>query len=210
MTAEASTPAPDGARRRGRPRSDASERAIVEAAVELMAEGQGPAAITMSELARRAGVGKDTLYRRWRNEDDLLVDALGSLYGPPGAHLDGPIREVLIARLAELIARLHDDRHRRIYRSLLTDCAGHPALRERFYAEVIEPRREATRAVIEAAARRGELRADVDAALLGALLFAPVLADTLEGRPRRPLRGAPKAVATRIVEAVLRGALPDA
>jgi hypothetical protein len=81
-------------------------------------------------------------------------------------------------------------------------------LRERFYAEVIEPRREATRAVIRAAAGRGELRDDVDPGLLGALLFSPVLAETLEGRPRRPLRGAPRVVATRIVDAVLRGALP--
>jgi AcrR family transcriptional regulator len=194
--------------RRGRPRSDASERAIVEAALDMMAEGHGASAITISELSRRAGVGKDTLYRRWRTKDDLLLHALGSLYGPPDPHADGPIREVLIDRVAELIARMHDERNKRIYRSLLTASGGHPALRERFYAEVIEPRRDATRAVIAAAARRGELRADTDAGLLGALLFSPVLAETLEGRPRRPLRGAPRAVAMRLVDAVLVGALP--
>jgi len=194
--------------RRGRPRSDAAERAIVDAALDLMAEGHGASAITISELARRAGVGKDTVYRRWRTKDDLLLHALGSMHGAPDRHADGPIREVLIARLAELIERLHDDRGQRIYRSLLTACGGHPALRERFYAEVIEPRREATRAVIAAAAQRGELRADVDPGLLGALLFSPVLAETLEGRARRPLRGAPRTVATRLVDAVLEGALP--
>ena len=198
------------ASKRGRPRSDAAERAIVEAALDLMAEGHGASAITITELARRAGVGKDTLYRRWRTKDDLLLGALGSLYGRPDALADGPIREVLIERLAELIERLHDVRNQRIYRSLLTSCGGHPALRERFYAEVIEPRREATRAVIRAAVERGELRADADPGLLGMLLFSPVLAETLEGRPRRPLRGAPRAVATRLVDAVLRGALPDA
>ena len=194
--------------RRGRPRSGASERAIIDAALELMAEGHGASAVTISELARRAGVGKDTLYRRWRTKDDLLVEALGSLHGPPDGHADGPIREVLIARLSELIELLHDQRNQRIYRSLLTACGGHPVLRERFYAEVIEPRREATRAVLRAAVARGELRADADPGLLGALLFSPVLAETLEGRPRAPLRGAPRAVATRLVDAVLRGALP--
>jgi hypothetical protein len=35
-----------------------------------------------------------------------------------------------------------------------------------------------------------------------------VLAETLEGRPRPPLRGAPRAVATRLVDAALRGARP--
>jgi hypothetical protein len=74
---------------------------------------------------------------------------------------------------------------------------------------LIEPRRAATCAVIAAAVRRGELRADTDAALLGALLFSPVFAETLEGRPRPTLRGAPRAVATRLVDAALRGARPQ-
>jgi AcrR family transcriptional regulator len=194
--------------RRGRPRSDAAERAIIDAALDLLAEGHGASAVTISELARRASVGKDTVYRRWRTKDDLLLDALSSLHGPPDAHAEGPIRELLIARLAELIARLHDERNQRIYRSLLTASGEHPALRERFYAEVIAPRREATQAIIRAAVRRGELRADVDPGLLGALLFSPVLAETFEGRPRRPLRGAPRTVATRLVDAVLEGAVP--
>lgn len=192
----------------GRPRSDAAERAIVDAALDLLAEGIGPSAVTVSEIARRAGVGKDTVYRRWRSKDDLLVAALGSLYGPYDQHVEGPIREVLIARLAELVARMHDERNQRIYRAVLTGCGEQPELRERFYAEVIQPRREATRAVIGAAVERGELRAGTDPALLGSLLFSPVLGQAFESRPQRHLRGAPRAVATRIVDAALAGALP--
>lgn len=194
--------------RRGRPRSDAAEHAIIEAALELMAEGRGPSEITIAQLASRAGVGRDTVYRRWRSKDDLFVDALGSLYAPLEDQPDGPIRELLIGRLTALIERLHDQRNQRIYQSLLTGCGAHPLLRERFYAEVIEPRREATRSVIRAAAERGELRADVDAGLIGMLLFSPILAETFEGRPRPPLRGAPRAVASRLVDAVLAAALP--
>lgn len=190
--------------RRGRPRSGASERAILEAALELLALGARP--VTITEIARRAGVGKDTVYRRWRSKDDLLLDALATLPGPLGEPADGPIREVLVARLSELVERVHDDRNQRIYRSVL---GGSPNLRERFFAEVIEPRRAATCAVIAAAVRRGELRADTDAALLGALLFSPVLAELLEGRPRPPLRGAPRTVASAIVDAALRGARPQ-
>ena len=189
--------------RRGRPRSEASERAILEAALELMAAGSRP--VTITEIARRAGVGKDTVYRRWRSKDDLLLDALATLPGPLGEHADGPIREVLIARLTELIERMHDERNQRIYRSVL---GGSASLRERFFAELIERRRAATCAVIAAAVRRGELRADTDAALLGALLFSPVLAEMLEGRSRPVLRGAPQAVATRLVDAALHGARP--
>ena len=193
-------------RRRGRPRSDASERAIVEAALELLAGGLGAQQVTITEIARRAGVGKDTIYRRWSCKDDLLLDALATLPGPLSEHADGPIREVLVARLEELIARMHDERNERIYRSVF---GGSARLRERFFAELIEPRRAATCEIIAAAVRRGELRADTDPALLGALLWSPVLAETLEGRPRPALRGAPRAVATRLVDAALRGARPQ-
>jgi AcrR family transcriptional regulator len=191
--------------RRGRPRSDASEHAIVTAALDLLAEGHGVAAITINEVARRAGVGKDTVYRRWRSKDDLLLDALATLPASPAEPREGPIREVLVERVAELVARMHDDRNQRIYRSVL--CAGTPELRERFFSELIEPRRRGTRAVIAAAIARGELRDDVDPALLGMLLYAPLLAEILDGRPLRPLRGAPLSVAVRLVDAALRGAL---
>jgi AcrR family transcriptional regulator len=194
--------------RRGRPRSDGAERAIIDAALELLAEGQGADAITVADIARRAGVGKDTVYRRWRSKDDLLVAALASLYDRVDQHVEGPIREVLIARLTELIARLYDERNRRIFRSVLTGSPDHPQLRERFYAEVIQPRRAVTRAVIVAAVARGELRADTDPALVGALLFSPVIAQTFEPRPQAVLRGDPRTVATRIVDAALLGALP--
>jgi AcrR family transcriptional regulator len=199
--------APTGSRR-GRPRSDVAEGAIIGAALDLLAEGVGPSEITIAEVARRAAVGKDTVYRRWRSKDDLLVSALRSLYGSPDSHREGPIREVLIARLAELIERMHDPRNQRVYESVLTGCGAHPLLRERFYAEVIDPRREATFQVIRSAIDRGELRADADPGLLGMLLFSPILAETFEGRPRPPLRGAPRAVAARLVDAALTGALP--
>ncbi len=194
--------------RRGRPRSDAAEQSIIQAALDLLAEGRGASAITMSEIARRAGVGKDTLYRRWRSKDDLLLAALGSLYEPSDEHAEGPIRSVLIERVAELVARVHDERNQRIYRSVLTACEGHPILRERFYAEVIEPRREATRVAIRLAVKRGELRPGIDPDLLGAMLFSPLLAQTYEGRLRDPLRGAPRTVAARLVDTVLEGSLP--
>src|SRR5271170_1614313 len=97
---------------RGRPRSDASEQAILTAALDLMADGHGPSAITVSAIAKRAGAGKDTIYRRWPNKEDLLLDALASQRRPLAPTPDGSLRDALVVPLAELIKLMQDGRAR--------------------------------------------------------------------------------------------------
>ena len=69
------TPAPP--RPVGRPRDPALDVAILTAALELLGEG-GLETCALDAVARRAGVGKATIYRRWRSKDDLVRDAFGS------------------------------------------------------------------------------------------------------------------------------------
>src|SRR6266699_2304041 len=59
---------------RGRPRSQEADRAILTAAVDLLAE-RGLAAMSIEEVAARAGVGKTTIYRRWPSKGLLALDA---------------------------------------------------------------------------------------------------------------------------------------
>jgi AcrR family transcriptional regulator len=62
-------------RKRGRPRDPAADQAILEAARYLLAR-KGFTGTSMEEIARRAGVGKDTLYRRWSSKEDLVLHLL--------------------------------------------------------------------------------------------------------------------------------------
>jgi len=71
------TTAPPAPRPVGRPRDPALDVAILDAALQLLCEG-GLEACALDEVARRAGVGKATIYRRWRSKDDLVRDAFGS------------------------------------------------------------------------------------------------------------------------------------
>ncbi|SDP25012.1 transcriptional regulator, TetR family [Klenkia soli] len=61
----------------GRPRDPALDVAILAAALELLGEG-GMETCALDAVARRAGVGKATIYRRWPSKDDLVRDAFGS------------------------------------------------------------------------------------------------------------------------------------
>jgi AcrR family transcriptional regulator len=64
--------------RRGRPRDPACDRAILEAARSTLAR-RGFTGASMEEIARRAGVGKDTLYRRWSSKEQLVEHLLSVL-----------------------------------------------------------------------------------------------------------------------------------
>ena len=59
---------------RGRPRSVEADRAILAATVDLLAS-RGLAAMSIEEIAARAGVGKATIYRRWPSKGLLALDA---------------------------------------------------------------------------------------------------------------------------------------
>src|SRR5580704_17762389 len=56
-----------GGGQRGRPRSQEADRALLTATVDLLAT-RGLAAMSIEEVAARAGVGKATIYRRWSSK----------------------------------------------------------------------------------------------------------------------------------------------
>ncbi len=68
----------DTTRRRGRPRDPAIDEAILVAAREVIAE-RGYTGASMDEIARTAGVGKDTLYRRWDSKQALVIQLLSTM-----------------------------------------------------------------------------------------------------------------------------------
>lgn len=75
MTDTTTTEAPT---RRGRPRDPAIDRAILDAAREVIAE-RGYTGASMDQIARTAGVGKDTLYRRWDSKQALVIQLLTTM-----------------------------------------------------------------------------------------------------------------------------------
>src|SRR3569623_771660 len=59
----------------GRPRDPEVDRRIAEAALDVFGDA-GWAGFAMEAVAKRAGVGKASLYLRWSNMEALLTDAL--------------------------------------------------------------------------------------------------------------------------------------
>lgn len=209
MTAPVAPPA-DGttaaeeqsAPRRGRPRSQASEEAILVATLDLLAAGCGPSTVSINAIAKRARTGKDTIYRRWPCKEDLLLDALASQQRTIDIPTDGPVRDGLIAALASLIDRFQDERNRRILRGLYGAGDEFPKLRRRYQQEVLEERREKVRALVRAGIARGELASHGDPTQAALMPFAAVVMSALEDTP---ILGNPRRAAAKMVDAILHG-----
>jgi len=87
----------NGGAPRGRPRSDKAHRAILDAAREQLIK-EGYSGLRLEHVAAHAGVGKATIYRRWRSKEALAQALLADLAAP---HIDieetGDTREEMLA-----------------------------------------------------------------------------------------------------------------
>ncbi|TDC44560.1 TetR/AcrR family transcriptional regulator [Micromonospora sp. KC207] len=190
----------DAPRSPGRPRSSRADEAIVEAALDLLAEGNTIEALSIEAIAARAGVGKATIYRRWRGKDALLLDALRRLKGAMPNPAGHSVRDDLVL-LVGAVGHHIDPRAAKIMPCLVPEVNRSPD-HFQLYQNIIEPRRQLMREVLRRGVRLGELRADLDIEVAMALLTGPMLI-------QRMLRWHPELDDTllpdRIVDGVLDG-----
>jgi AcrR family transcriptional regulator len=195
---------PAGRRGVGRPREARADRAIRRAALELMAE-HGVQALRVDDVARRAGVGKATIYRRYRSKDELVTAAVGTLVdeeivipdtGTTAGDLIVLMRESVElygggTLAANLMPSVVDEMSRN--RELAT------IARDTFLVR----RRAALATVFERGIERGDLRRDLDVDFALDVLAGPLFYRLL-------VTGGPidDALARAVVELIERGFAP--
>jgi AcrR family transcriptional regulator len=177
-------------RRPGRPRSPEAHAAILRAALELAVEG-GLAGLSMEAIAARAGVGKATIYRRWKSKEELFAEAIGMIAVNPEVPDTGSVRGDFEAASGAAVERMAPEAFRVLPR-LLADAADDPELLAALHAALVRPRRAAIAAVLRRGIERGELRADIDVDLVSDMLIGPLIARVLlAGGDPRALDGMP-------------------
>ncbi|WP_067569377.1 TetR/AcrR family transcriptional regulator [Nocardia acidivorans] len=149
----------------GRRRNEAAHRAILDAALRLLAESDG-AKVNIDAIARAAGVGKQTVYRWWPSKGTLLLDALTDRSEQDVARPDtGSLRTDLLHLIESTFAGAQRIPTASALRTLVREAAGDEHLAELLRTFTME-RREVAREVLARGRERGELRADADLDLL--------------------------------------------
>lgn len=162
-TGAKSTPA------RGRPRSERADRAILDAALRLLLE-RGYLHMSVEDVASAAGVGRATVYRRYRDKPELVADAVAAGSQADDVPDTGSTYEDLVLLMRDAKARFETAAGMPMAGVLLVDGPHNPRLLERYRERVITPRRARYHAVLERGVDRGEVRAGLDhEALIDAL-----------------------------------------
>ena len=186
----------------GRPREQRADRAILAAALELMAE-HGVRDLRMEDVAERAGVGKATIYRRHRSKDDLVTAALAALVSEITVPNTGSTRDDLLALMRAAVEVYGGSVEAGVMPSLVDAMSRDAELARSVRAGFLAGRRAAVRAVLERGVERGDLRADLDLELALDVLAGPLFYRLLV--TGGPIDGR---LAEGVVELILTGFAP--
>lgn len=161
----------------------------------------GLASTTFDGVAKRAGVSRSTLYRRWRTRDDLLIAALQWVRARAESGVEDwaarPHAEVMAIFQQLTVRALTDARSMDMLRQV-TALPEHSPIRPAYWSTIVQPRRDTYAAPVTAARQRGELPPGPEPDLLldqlaGALVYrvlvnpAPISAQEAEDYTQRLL-----------------------
>jgi AcrR family transcriptional regulator len=160
-----------------RTRSATAHRDVLEAALNLFAE-RGIDATSMDAIAEASGVSKATIYKHWRDKDELCLEVLGYLHGvdeEPPVFDSGDLRADLIAQLNYQPAAHRREMKERIMPYMMAYSARNRAFMEQWRARVLEKPRAQLRDMLKRGIQRGKLIKSLDSDVGIALLIGPML-----------------------------------
>jgi len=168
-------------KRTGRPRSERTEKAILAATSQLLAES-GLAAMTIEGVAERAGVGKASIYRRWPSRGALAFDATFDEYlaGQPTEDT-GSLEGDLEATALDWIRAVNRSPWGRTLKELIAEVQSDPSLAGAWRERFVIPIRQQRRPIVERAIARGEIPKGSDPELIMDLLYGPLYHRYLNG-----------------------------
>lgn len=145
--------------RTGRPRSAATDHAILDATRAALVD-VGWSGLTMGEVATRAKVAKTTLYRRWAGKSELVVDAVAVLFDELELPDRGCLRadiEGVVLQFGALLARPET---KTALMAVVAESTTDDALRERIRSAIVDRQKRLVLLGRSRAQQRGELPPD--------------------------------------------------
>jgi AcrR family transcriptional regulator len=177
----------------------ASHGAIIDAVYALLQE-KSVRDLTMEEVAKRAKVGKPTLYKWWPTKATLVLAMLCERMAP---NLEKPTvltaEESLRFRVRRLIDAFNGP-FGKIVAGLIAEGQSEPAVLQEFFVRWVNPRRTATIADLQRGKNAGELWSETEPDLLNDAIFGAIYYRLL-------LRSGPltRRFGEELVEQVIRG-----
>ncbi|KUI42238.1 TetR family transcriptional regulator [Mycobacterium sp. IS-1590] len=173
---------------RGRPRSRHLDTAILQAALDVFIE-RGIAGMSIEQVAKSAGVGKPTIYRRWQGKEQLVADAIeahvsADIQWPTREEIaTGKVHDLVRHNIAGAARTATDPRFRALIAQIYGSAVTHPELLQTYWDRYIQPRRDLVFAMFERAQREGAVDEGADLDVLVDMLAGAVTYRVLQPNP---------------------------
>lgn len=165
---------------RGRQRSSESEEAILTATLQLLK--QKPLRdVSIEAIARKAGVGKMTIYKWWPSKAYVALDALRKTMDKTVVIPDTGETERDLAELLLAIMRFYLSSTGRVFTEFLAEAQSDPEFAALFRERFLTPRRKAAGELLDRAIKRGEIDRTLDRELVLDLIFGPMVLRLMVG-----------------------------
>jgi AcrR family transcriptional regulator len=163
------------AARKGRPPSErAASHTVIMDAVHSLLQKKSVRDLTMEEVAKRAKVGKPTLYKWWPTKAALVLAMLCERMAP---NLEKPsdltAEESLQFRVRSLIDAFKGP-FGKVVAGLVSESQSEPGILQQFLDRWVNPRRSATIADLQRGKNAGELRSEADPEVLNDAIFGAI------------------------------------
>jgi len=158
----------------GRPRNAEADSAVLTAALDLIAES-GVDGVSIEQVAKRAGVARTTVYRRYATRDELVIAALVANEAAVLASFQVPDEPGPGDLVATWSVALSEPRARRLLRRMMSVPRDHPDLWAAFREASVDSREQGIHDLLVRAQEHGQLAADADLEMVHALLTGAVV-----------------------------------
>ncbi len=196
-----------GIRKPGRPRSAQAHKAIIDAALELLAE-EGYQGLSIEAVAARAGVGKTTIYRRWPSKEELVMEAIRHVQVDVSFVDTGNFRNDLVALLKTVyqgfMAHPYPFLVNLVF-EFIGEYQANPQIFQDALTQLIFPRFQRFFHMVEQAQARKEIRGDIDPELVldlvaGSLYFRWIMRNLMPTSSTSPVDWI-----EQVIDAIMQG-----
>lgn len=165
---------------RGRQRCEHSKEAILSAVLALLHK-MPLRDITIEGIARKAGVGKATIYKWWPSKAHVALDAFLAKSNrmapnPDTGSAEGDFREQLYK-----LFKFYSSPSGRMLGQFIAEGQSDPEFASLFLERFLKPRRELVGIIFDRGRSRGEIDAKLDRELVLDLIYGPAIYRLLTG-----------------------------
>lgn len=164
----------------GRPRSEKSRKAILDATRKLLTH-MPLSELSIEAIAKKAKVGKTTIYRWWPNKAAVAMDAF---LEQPGINTIVPTTasatEAIQKQLESLIRQLRGQ-NGRIIAGIIAESQGNAEVLDLLYEKFLKDRVSPLYEHVETGKQNGEFKTDFDTEIALDMLVGPLFLRVLSG-----------------------------